>query len=116
MDPKNAIKATQSILDEFSNVKDNVSDREMTKAIKYMQGRLLLRMEDTRSVAAWFGAQEILHSQNLSVEDMLKDIETLKPDNIRRVAKNILDQNKLSMAVVGPFSDETNFSDILKIR
>ena len=116
VDPKNAIKATKSILDEFSNVKDNVSDREMTKAIKYMQGRLLLRMEDTRSVAAWFGAQEILHSQSLSAEDMLKDIEKLKPDNIRRVAKKILDQNKLSMAVVGPFSDETDFSDILKIR
>ena len=116
VDPKNAIKATQSILEEFSNIKDNVSDREMTKAIKYMQGRLLLRMEDTRSVAAWFGAQEILHSQSLSVQDMLKNIEELKPDDIRRVAKNILDENKLSMAIVGPFSDETYFSEILKIK
>ena len=116
VDPNNAIKATQSILDEFSNIKDNVSDREMTKAINYMHGRLLLRMEDTRSVAAWFGAQEILHSQSLLVQDMLKDIESLKPDDIRRVAKTILDQSKLSMAVVGPFSDEAYFSEILKIR
>ena len=73
-------------------------------------------MEDTRSVAAWFGAQEILHSQSLLVQDMLKDIESLKPDDIRRVAKTILDQSKLSMAVVGPFSDEAYFSEILKIR
>ena len=116
VDPKNAIRATLSILEEFSNVKDNVTDREMTKAIKYIQGRLLLRMEDTRSVAAWFGAQEILHSQSLSVQDMLKDIEELKPDDIRRVAKKILAENKLSMAIVGPFSDETYFSEILKIK
>ena len=47
---------------------------------------------------------------------MLKDIESLKPDDIRRVAKTILDQSKLSMAVVGPFSDEAYFSEILKIR
>jgi predicted Zn-dependent peptidase len=116
VDPKNAVRAIESILDECSKVKDNVNDREMTKAIQYMKGRLLLRMEDTRSVAAWFGAQEILHCQSLSPQEILADIDKLQPNDIKTVARKVLTQNKLSAAIVGPFSDESYFKNSLKIN
>ena len=37
-----------------------IPEAELHKAKELSKGRLLLRMEDTRSVSSWLGAQELL--------------------------------------------------------
>ena len=116
VDPNNTVEAIQSILQEFHRVKNGITERELYKAKHYLRGRLMLRMEDTRSVAAWFGAQEILHEQTLNVDQILDQMDLLTPHDISNVAKRLLTEEKLNAAVVGPFDDISLFDNILRIK
>ena len=115
VDPKNTKKAIQSILRELDRIKEGVPEGELHKAKEYLKGRLVLRMEDTRSVAAWLGAQELLHDQVLTVEQVLAKVDAITPEDVQRVAKDLLVTEKLSMAIVGPFRSDKAFQERLKI-
>ena len=115
VEPKNTRKAIQSILHELHRIKEGIPEEELHKAREYLKGRLILRMEDTRSVAAWLGAQELLHDQVLTVEQVLAKVDAITPDDIQRVASGLLVTEKLSMAIVGPFRSDKAFQERLKI-
>ena len=115
VEPKNARKAIQSVLSELHRIKEGIPEDELHKAREYLKGRLVLRMEDTRSVAAWLGAQELLHGQVLTVEQVLARVDVITPEDVQRVANDLLVTEKLSMAVVGPFRSDKAFQARLKI-
>ena len=115
VDPKNTRKAIQSILQELHRIKEGIPEEELHKSREYLKGRLVLRMEDTRSVAAWLGAQELLHDQVLTVEQVLANVDAISPEDVQRVANSLLVTEKLSMAIVGPFRSDKAFQARLKI-
>lgn len=115
VDPKNTRKAIQSILGELNRIKDGVLEEELHKAREYLKGRLVLRMEDSRSVAAWMGAQEILNDQLLTVEQVLARVDAITTEDVQRVANRLLVTEKLSIAIVGPFRSDKQFRECLKI-
>ena len=51
VDPKNLATAIKAILEELQRLKEEVPEPELSKAKELCKGRLLLRMEDSRSVA-----------------------------------------------------------------
>ena len=65
VEPKNLPVAINAILEQLSQLKEPVPEAELSKAKELSKGRLLLRMEDSRSVAGWMGGQEILTGRNL---------------------------------------------------
>ncbi|MQF48362.1 insulinase family protein [SAR202 cluster bacterium AC-647-N09_OGT_505m] len=115
VDPKNTRKAIQSILGELNRIKDGVLEEELHKAREYLKGRLVLRMEDSRSVAAWMGAQEILNDQLLTVEQVLARVDAITTEDVQSVANRLLVTEKLSIAIVGPFRSDKQFRECLKI-
>ncbi|MCK4963628.1 MAG: insulinase family protein, partial [Dehalococcoidia bacterium] len=70
VDPKRVTDTIAVILEELARLKDEVPARELTKAKELTKGRLLLRMEDTRSVAGWMGGQELLTGQVRTVDEV----------------------------------------------
>ncbi|MDP6493934.1 MAG: pitrilysin family protein [Dehalococcoidia bacterium] len=115
VDPKNARKAVGSIIQEFHRIKEGVPEEELHKAREFLKGRLVLRMEDSRSVAAWLGAQELLHNEVQTVEDVLAKVDSVTTDDIQRVAKSLLITEKLNTAIVGPFRSDKAFQARLSI-
>ena len=114
-DPKNARTAVRSILEQLGRVKDGVPEEELHKAREYLKGRLVLRMEDSRSVAAWLGAQELLTGKVRTVRQALSAVDAVTTDDVRRVANELLVTDKLSAAIVGPFRSERPFTARLRI-
>lgn len=115
MDPKNARTAVQSILEELDRVKSGVPEEELHKAREYLKGRLVLRMEDSRSVATWMGAQEMLTNRVRTVKQVLSAVDSVTTDDVQRVANELLVTEKLSTAIVGPFRSERPFQSRLRI-
>lgn len=115
VDPKNARKAVGSILHELHLIKEGVPKEELHKAREYLKGRLVLRMEDSRSVAAWLGAQELLHDEVQTVEQVLAKVDSVTTEDIQRVATSLLVTEKLSTAIVGPFRSDKAFQAQLRI-
>jgi predicted Zn-dependent peptidase len=116
VDPKKTVEAAQALLEQLALVRDaGVSDEELHKAKELSKGRLLLRMEDTRNVSGWIGGQEILNRVVRTPDEVVAMLDAVSGDDIRRVAKKLLDQRKLSLALVGPFKSDKRFASLLKI-
>jgi len=106
VEPKNLQVAVKAILEQLSRLKEPVPQAELTKARELSKGRLLLRMEDSRSVAGWMGGQEILTQRILSVDEVIAIVDAITAEEIQQLAQELLASNQLRLAVVGPVADE----------
>ncbi|MBF6599827.1 MAG: insulinase family protein [Dehalococcoidia bacterium] len=115
VDPKKTVEATQALVEELAKLRaDGVTDEELHKAKELSKGRLLLRMEDTRSVSGWLGGQEILANEVMTPDQVVALVEAVTPADVRRVARKVFDENQLSLAIVGPFKSDRRFVPLLK--
>ena len=61
-------------------------------------------MEDSFSVALWFDSQEILFSEIMTYEAAIEEIEAIATADLQRVGQELFSEEKLNLAVVGPWS------------
>ena len=116
IEPKNMQLAIRVILEQLSLLKElMVSELELVKAKELAKGRLLLRMEDSRSVAGWMGGQEILTGRILSVDQVLAIVDAITADEIKELAQELLVTSQLRMAVVGSVDKEEPLEELLKL-
>ena len=115
VDPKNLATAVKAILEELNRLKEEIPASELSKAKELCKGRLLLRMEDTRSVAGWQGIQELLLRKILSVDEVISIIDSIKADDLLRVAQKLLVNEGLNFAVVGPVKDKPDLEGLLQL-
>ena len=113
VDPSHINAAVRAILHELSHLPDGVPEEELRKARELSKGRLLLRMEDTRSVSSWAGVQELLLGQVRTVDEIIALIDATTPEDLRRVAERIINDDKLNLAVVGPYRSQRRFLELL---
>jgi predicted Zn-dependent peptidase len=114
VDPKNAAEALKVIVAELERIRDDgPTSEELTKARELSKGRMMLRMEDTRSVSGWIGAQELLLGFVRTVEDAVAEMDAVTIEDLQRVAGEILDPRKAYLAVVGPYKSDKKFAALL---
>ncbi len=116
VDPSRISLAIEAILRECEKLKrEEVPPEELSKAKEFVKGRLALQMEDTSSVAAWFGQQELLSSKVLTLEEAFQAIDAVTTADIQRIAGEIFREERLNLAVVGPFREESEFRKQLRL-
>ena len=115
VDPKRVYAAVDTILAEVGRLKETVPDAELDKAKRLSTGTLMLRMEDTRAVSAWAGAQEMLLGGVLEVDEVIESVNAVTAEDVRRVANELLQTEKLNLAVVGPSRGNARFRRSLKL-
>ena len=107
--------AIATIVKELKKLKTSpVLETELAKAKEASKGRLLLKMEDSRSVAGWAGGQEILSGRVMSVDDVVGRLNGVKTEDIIKLANELFDEEKLRLAVVGPIDEGKDFKQLLK--
>ena len=106
VDPAALPTTVSAILKELRQLKEEIPEIDLTKAKELSKGRLLLRMEDTRSVAGWLGAQELLLGKILTVDQLISIIDSTRADDLLRVAHELFTADKLNLAVVGPVEEK----------
>jgi len=117
VDPARIQEAIRAILAEWDRLRQEpVSEEELDKAREYFKGRLLLQMEDTFSVAAWFGQQELMTPDEvLTVDQVVAELDKVTVEDVQRLAQRLFVGEKLNLAVVGPFEEEDEFRDSLRL-
>ena len=115
VDPRLVDTAIGAILKELRRLKDTVPETELTKVKELTKGRLMLRMEETRSVAIWNGGQELLEGCIRTVDDITSLIDAITAHDLERVAGELLTTEKLNLAIVGPFPSEDRFRGLLQL-
>jgi predicted Zn-dependent peptidase len=113
--PKNLKVTITAILEQLSRLKETVPEAELSKAKELSKGRLLLRMEDSRSVAGWAGGQEVLLGQILSVDQVMSIIDAITAEELKELAHELLLERQLRLAVVGPVVENEPLDKLLKL-
>jgi predicted Zn-dependent peptidase len=116
VEPKNLNLTIQVVLEQLTLLKvETVCEQELIKAREMAKGRLLLRLEDSRSVAGWLGGQEVLSGKVLEVDEVVSIIDAITADEIQNMARELFTDSLLRLAVVGPVSEDEKLADLLKL-
>jgi predicted Zn-dependent peptidase len=114
VDAKNLPVAVKAVLAELARLTEPIPETELAKAKELFKGRILLRMEDSRSVAGWLGGQEILTGRIQTVDEVIGIVERITAGELQSLAKELLKPDRMRLAVVGPVAPETPLEDLLK--
>lgn len=107
VDNKKLDKVIEAILKEYKKLtKTKVSDIELKKAKECIKGKIILKMEASDAQASFYGMQELLKNDIISMEDIFKKIDNVSSEDIISVAKDIFKNEKLNMALIGPFKNK----------
>ena len=115
VEPKNLETAIKAILEQLSQLRERVPEMELSKAKELSKGRLLLRMEESRSVAGWVGGQEVLSERILSVDQVISIIDAITAEELKQIAQELMVGSQLRLAVVGPVADDEPLEGLLKL-
>jgi predicted Zn-dependent peptidase len=115
VDPSQVNNALQSIIDQVSKLKEQISETELSKAKEIAKGRLLISLESSRNVAGYLGAQELLTNRIITADEMISLVEAVTAEDLKRVAQQLLTSEKLNLAIVGPVKEEESLAQLLRL-
>ena len=107
--PSRSTEVLQVIIEQLNRLTDGFTEEEIVKAKEYWKGRLMLSLENTQNVGMWYGAQELLLNRISQVEETVTAIDSIDIDDVNRVAIDLVSQNVVNLAVVGPFKSDRKF-------
>jgi predicted Zn-dependent peptidase len=106
----------RGILEELKKIRDKkIPEDELRKAKDLAIGRMYLGLESSDDLAQFYGRQEIFKQKIKTPKDLEKEIEKITANDIQKVAKGIIQNNKLNLAIVGKYKDTERFKKILKV-
>lgn len=103
--PKNYKKTIHIILNEFSNLKNElVSEEELINAKEKIKGALCLNSEDTAYRMSRLAEQEIYFNKFFNIEKTLELIDKVNITDLKRVAQELFKNEYLCLTTIGPLS------------
>ena len=113
-DPARIEEATTALLGEMRRLReDTVPEDELRRTKELRKGRLLMGLEDSRSVASWIGSQELTYGEIRTPEEVMERIEAVTADQVQMISGALFQQDRLNLALIGPYSDEAKLHDLL---
>jgi len=116
VDNKRVEKAILVILEEYKKMASKkISSEELKKVKDHYKGKMALVFEASDAQASFYGVQELLEKKILTPQQIYIKINKVSVGDILRVSKDIFKPEKLNLALIGPFKDETRFKKLLKL-
>lgn len=107
--------AYKLILKELSKLKkEPVSIKELNKAKDYVKGKMVLGLEDSFNYVYWLFRQLVDFKKARTIEQIHIDIDKITVEEIQALAKQIFKQEKLNLAIIGPYKDSLYFNKLIK--
>ena len=115
VDNKKAEDVIGAILEEFVKLAESpVGEEELRRAKDHLIGGLMIGLETSNQLASFYGGQEVVKGSFLNPRELSECIEKVTAGEILALAKEIARDDKLNLALIGPFKDGEKFAKILK--
>lgn len=109
-------EAAEAIVGEYKKIKEEkVPEEELQKAKEIVNGRMLIKFEDSEELAHYFASDKLLLNEIITPEELVKIYQSVTADDILEVAKKYLVDDGMGMAFIGPEFLEEKLEEILKI-
>jgi len=111
-----ALDAIKVIFDEVNKVKTKgVTEKELQQAKDNAEGSMALSLEHSDGVAMSYADSVLFHKKVLTPEGELGKIKRVTLGDVHKVARDVFDDKKMNLALIGPFGDEGKFKEIFKL-
>ena len=115
VDNKRIEEVIKAVLDECNKLKIyEISEEELNKVKEYLIGNMKLSLESSDDIANFYGGQELLKRELKSTQEKAEEIRKVTAGEIQNLAKDIFKNEKLNLALIGPFKEKAKFSKILR--
>lgn len=115
VDNKRIDEVIKAVLDECNKLKNiKVNEEELNKVKECLIGNMKLSLESSDDIANFHGGQELLKHEIISAEKKAEEIRKVTADQVQALSKEIFQNNKLNLALIGPFKEKDKFLKILK--
>jgi predicted Zn-dependent peptidase len=84
-------------------------NKELTK------GRIVMGLEDSRSLASWIGGQELTYDTIKTPEEVMALIDAVKAEDMLELAREIYRDELLNLVLIGPYDNEERFRPLLAL-
>jgi predicted Zn-dependent peptidase len=104
---ENIKQALTAIVQEHVSIAENgVTDEELQRAKDLIQGRILLQMENSYSVASYVGSELLQKNSIEDIEVFLQKILSVKAETIMQCARRYFVKENCNIAFIGPDGSE----------
>ncbi|MBI4160133.1 insulinase family protein [Candidatus Wolfebacteria bacterium] len=105
-----------AILHEFWFLtKELVGQKELDRAKEHFIGNMMLGLETSDALAGFYGGQEIVRREIVAPEEVAKEIRAVTAEEVMAVARDIFQDSRLNLALIGPYEDKERFQKILTL-
>jgi predicted Zn-dependent peptidase len=116
VEPKRAAPTIAAIARELKRLREEpLSAEELARAKEYTKGRMALRLEDTATVAAWMGGQEIVTGEPLELDEVMARLDATQSEDIQKLAQDLFREEALRLAIIGPQKGLAEFERVLQV-
>jgi predicted Zn-dependent peptidase len=114
VDVERVDEAITTILGEIRKIAaDPVPADELEKARGYAKGRFVLRLESPQGTIQYGLRREVLEGEIEDPDELLRQLDAVTVEDVQRVAKDLFEDKRLYLALVGPFDDPSRFEKLL---
>lgn len=107
IDNRKVESALEVILNELTKIKQkSVTSDEFKRAKEFYLGQLELALEDTLDHMLWIGESTLTLDRTYTLDEIVKEVNRLKKEDIREAAKYIFEEKKINLALIGPVKDK----------
>ncbi|OGI47178.1 hypothetical protein A2121_01695 [Candidatus Nomurabacteria bacterium GWB1_40_6] len=115
VDNKRINEVLSAVLEECKKLKnEKMGEEELNKVKECLIGNMKLSLESSDDIANFYGGQELLKRKSRNLEEKAREIRKVTAGQIQNLAKEIFQNKKLNLALIGPFKEKASFLKILK--
>ena len=106
--------AVSTVAAELRRIADEaVPADELEKARSFAKGRFVLQLENPHGLIMYGLRKEVLEGQTVDPAEVLAELDKVTGDDVQRVARDLIDDRRLRLALIGPFDDAERFEKLL---
>jgi len=106
--------AVSTVVGEFSRMAaEPIEADELEKARNFAKGRLVLSLEDPKGMILFGLRNEVLEGTLREPDEVLAALDAVTIEDVQRVAQDIIREDRLNFALIGPFDDPERFQKLL---
>ena len=88
-------------------------EQELAKAKEYTKGRLVLQLESPQGLIGFGLRREVLEGQAVDPAEVIAALDAVSAEDVQRVAREVIGERALHLALIGPFEDGERFARLL---
>jgi predicted Zn-dependent peptidase len=107
-------EAVETIVNELRTIAaEAVPAEELEKARSFAKGRFVLELESPQGLILFGLRREVLEGRAPDLDEILSALDAVTAEDVQRVASDLIRDDALRLAVIGPFDDPDRFEKLL---